>query len=231
MSCWCHARRFHDFWGDSVFQDIRCRHVALTVGRFVRCRDVHTSAPRLQFELERGGPRYAWLQLLARFLERCAPVGQEFRSFLHPPPCDSTAQPCHSRRKLACASPKDAEEGQQPVSCAVGGMQSVEASSRLPAAVAAEQPAAPRIWVSLPPGFQPNPLQPHDATTGGYCVGHLARGAGVSACLLMSGAASSYYFELPKLQLALSTKAGEHIAEARLQLCHFRPVLQPGVNT
>ena len=206
--------------------------MALTVGRFVRCCNMHTSAPRLQFALERSGPRYAWLQLLARFLARCAPAGHDFRSFLHTPPCDSTPQPCHSMRKVAHVShtDPDADDGLQLASCAPGGIPSVPGSG-VPAAVAAGQPAAPSIWVSLPPGFQPNPLQPHDATTGGYCVGHLPRGAGVSVCLLMSGAASSYYFELPKLQLALSTAAAERNAEARLQLCHFRPVLRPGVAT
>ena len=205
--------------------------MALTDGRFVRCCNLHTSAPRLHFELERGGPRYAWLQLLARFLARCAPAGYDFRSFLHAPPCDSTPQPCHSRRELTGASQADADDGPQPASCTTGGVPGVEARPGVPAAVAAEQAAPPLIWVALPPGFQPNPLQPHDATTSGYCVGHLPRGAGVSMCLLMSGAASSYYFELPKLQLVLSTDAAERTAEARLQLCHFRPVLRPGVGT
>lgn len=214
--------RFFGYLSDSVFQDVKRRQVALTPGRFVQQCDGAKAAPALQFQLERHGPRFDWLQLLDRFLARCVPCGFRYRSFLRLH--DSTPRRPRSRRKVARTYQGDGAVAAEP------GAPASDHGKGLTAAQAAREPLMPpAVWVSLPRGFQPNPQQPLSAA-GGYCIGHLPRITGVSICLLMSGAASSYYFELPRLQLVLSTNRADRTAEARLELCQIRPVLRPGVR-
>lgn len=218
------CRRFWGYWAKGVAQQLQGRQVVLDAGRFVQQWEGDNGPVALQFQLETRGPRFEWLHLLDRFLARSVPSRFTYISYLQLP--RAVTECCSSRNvaktgqqhQLATATPSARAQPAPP--CAADVPQ---------AASTGQSSAEPGVWVTLPPSFQRNLQPPVTASAGGYCVGHLHKSTGISICLLMSGTANSYCFELPCLQLVLSVDRAARIAEARLQLCQIRPVLRPGL--